>query len=212
MGQFYRADWRLRAYIVQCLKSRVSGIFPNPIALNAAFELAFAYKLGFGVSRDDYLSEVYLTKAIRPKTDLENRMNSVKETRITSAYWVGTYVQLDRQGHNMSMDYAQYYLEHLQLDKAEMVHRREIRDTGNSLGAEHDVVYILRSELISILELKGQWKEVVKLRLQQLKISSKVRGDMHIETLEDMRGLAFAYQNQGKWGKAERLETEVLKR
>ncbi|MCJ1396427.1 hypothetical protein MMC18_009317 [Xylographa bjoerkii] len=212
LGQFYSADWRLRDYIVKCLKSRISGIYPDRIALHAAFELAFAYKLGFGVSRDDQLSEVYLTKAIRQKTDLEDRMDSVKETRIILAYWIGTYVQLDRQGHNKSMDHAQYYLEHQQLDKAELVCRRELRDTVSSLEAEHDVVYILRSQLISILELKGQWKEVVKLRLRQLEIASKVRDDMHIEILEGMRGLAFAYQNQGKWGKAETLETEVLKR
>ena len=210
--QFYLADYRLRAYIVQTLEKRARESYSPLIAKKAAFELALSYALGFGVTKDCCKSETYLKQAMRLHSDIESRLCLIRKSRYNPTFWRGDYSRLFAQGHNVRMDSSQRWIEQRVLDKAEINLKKEIADIVNVLGNDHDIVSHLRSDLLLALQAKGSWKEAELVGNDILKTAKKTHGENHRHTLASMGVLVTIYQFQRRWRKAQVLDKQVLQK
>ncbi|PTB43606.1 hypothetical protein M441DRAFT_56598 [Trichoderma asperellum CBS 433.97] len=78
------------------------------------------------------------------------------------------------------------------------------------LGDKDIIKALLLHNMAGYFTYKGEWKEAEDLRLQVIKISTRVLGAEHPNTLTSMGNLASTYWNQGRWKDAEELEVQVM--
>jgi hypothetical protein len=89
---------------------------------------------------------------MRQFKEFESSIDQIKQGGLNVRFQEGIYKRLNSQGYITRIDFAQYYREQQRLDKIELGYRREIADTESVLGAEHNIVLSLKSQLLSILD------------------------------------------------------------
>jgi tetratricopeptide (TPR) repeat protein len=57
---------------------------------------------------------------------------------------------------------------------------------------------------------RGHWKKAEELFVRDMKMSLRVLGQEHPDTLTSMANLASTYRNQGRWKEAEELDVQVM--
>ena len=194
------------------MEKRASGIYSPRIVENAYFQLALAYRIGFGVSKSQNKYEFFLSKSMKQPKDIENCLEIIRGSTSEPSWWKNKFSFSFFNAHNPLMDLSQQWLEHGVLDKAEKTLKREIKDVKETLGAGHDMIGLLKNHLLFALQTKGRWREAEQLSEWILKTSKKMKGENDIVTLKNMGALITTYQYQSKWGKAEALEKILIKK
>src|SRR5271155_2136506 len=214
IDSLYRSDYRVRSYIRRCLEHRVLNIATDSRtrdAGNLAFQLAFCYKIGFGVARSDQKSQEMLLKSGRAQEELSetvhqiHRWDSVSEVRADTIY-----INLLRLGHITQVDKADQYRKSGKIEYAEEEIRREIRDTVSYAKKDSKIATFLITDLSRLLHAQGRWNEAEELKVQVMETSLRVLGAEHPDTLTSMASLASTFWNQGRWKEAEELEAQVM--
>src|SRR5947199_10404755 len=95
------ADFRVRKLVAGCLELKASNSSCTPCTLAAAFELAFCYKIGFGVPLDDDKSQSWLKRSGRYPKALEAEMSNIRGF----GYNNNTIALLQSEGYSISIDY-----------------------------------------------------------------------------------------------------------
>src|SRR5207248_10663878 len=96
------AEFRVRKLVAECLELKASN---SSCTLAAAFELAFCYKIGFGVPLDDDKSQCWLKRSGRYPKELEAEMSNIS----TFGYNNNTITLLQSGGHSIFIDHPNEY-------------------------------------------------------------------------------------------------------
>ena len=240
--QFARSDYRIRRLIATELERVAETHECNGCQLNAAYQLALAYRLGFGFGRDTEKSAYWLRRSDRDLSwgsYLENLPYDVRKTCFAEEqYMEYSCIDIDMtllkdpdpampysnkkmndlyySGLMTQMDYANEYravdMDHLELAKA--TYRREIRDATIELGDFHEVTVALRIVLGTLEKECGNLREARKLRLSILQEMEKHPkfGPEHPETLFAMTALAEIIREEGEYEAAEQMLQRAFKR
>ena len=130
LQQLHWADCRVRSYIHACLKRRVSDFshetFCKDCLRDATFQLAFCYRLGFGVSKDDRESRILLEQSTRQLEELEHQIDLVKAETVRLSFHEGKFKQLFDKGHMKFLQFSTYYGDYQQRERISREYRREI--------------------------------------------------------------------------------------
>lgn len=208
----YQSQYGVRTHIVACLEERIfKSSALAPTSQRAAFELAFCYTLGFGVSKDDAKASALLEQAARSQGELANEIDRVRYGKLRSHPRQGVYNNSLYRGHIISSYAAggRYYLEKGTLDEAASHLKNEIADVESIVGVDHQIILVLKSSLTSVLIWQEQWEEARKLETQILNWSSKTLGERHPDTVGSRGNLALIYRKQKRWKEAELLQRQA---
>ena len=213
---FYSADFRLREFIVKCLKSKITQsaksaikhIFPRNIAL----QLASSHFIGFGTIKDDRQATLVLTEHSLKYADLQNEISLINDN--IQEFWnmSDLFSLLAHQGHIQGINFPQYYRERKLLERAEVNYEQEIQSLQLVFGRSHRLCLGPKTNLAKIKGDQGRWKEAAELQMQVMMASSRALGQENPYTLISMANVAFAYRDQRRWKEAEELSMEVMKR
>jgi tetratricopeptide (TPR) repeat protein len=187
-----------------------SSLFLRTSPQDAAIQLALCYKIGFGVPKDCDKAKKWLSDTPLNDGDLERWIDSKKVEIIWSRIRDGIYKHLLDQGHISYIDLPQYYRDKDLLVRAVENYNREVKDTQEVFGEEHDLVLELITQLTHLLYVQGRWKKAEGLVVQVMDTRKRVLGQEHPDTLICMANLASTYRNQGRWKEAEELEVQVM--
>ncbi|ETS85609.1 hypothetical protein PFICI_03634 [Pestalotiopsis fici W106-1] len=102
-------------------------------------------------------------------------------------------------------DMVDLYRRHGVFEEAEGITNMDIQRLGEVIGPDHIIVVSLKSILLTILESKGRWEEVGKLRSELMITVKKSLGHRHPVTITITQNLARDHFLQGQWREAAEL-------
>lgn len=201
----YASDYRLRPYIFECLKQKLSDL-PRESNESFAIQIALCYRIGFGVAKNDERMNEVLRPRRGARRKLENIMGIIKtlERKPRKA------ITLFHQDH---IDYDRYSIEYNESERPENAKARliqEITDLESSVG-DTQIVIALKAILAIVHINQWQWKEAEELQIQVVKTQKRLLGKEHPETLTSIHNLASTFRDQGRWKETEQLQTQVMK-
>jgi hypothetical protein len=79
LTDFVNADYRVRKHIRLCLENSFFRNQTQPSALNIAFQIAFCYKIGFGVESDKTKCDIWLRRSKRIADDLDAEKQDIQQ-------------------------------------------------------------------------------------------------------------------------------------
>jgi tetratricopeptide (TPR) repeat protein len=212
MPQLFEVDFRVRSQIFRCLKTLAEESLGNDIwsvYQEACLQLAFCYRMGFGVERADETAEMFLVQSHMRKV-LEDQLIVLKSS-VNQCYNPCTIFGLwYARGHVSTATDAQYYREQNQLTSIQAVHEREILDWRTVLGTAHWIVIVKTGHYCAILENLGYLDKAEELARDIFTEVSRTLPDNHLAVKEIKYTLARALYMQGKLAMAEKLVKEVV--
>ena len=136
-------DYRVRKHIFCCLKLQATSYRCKACHDSAAFQVAFCYKVGFGISSSEDQVRYWLGDE-RTLEDLERELEIVR-----NADWshTDTITKLLDEGYHIQMDYSGEYQRAGILEASVAEYVREMRDMERVLGRLHPVIRRLKSVL-----------------------------------------------------------------
>lgn len=207
-----KIDWSLAIQVVEGLEKKAAWQDCKDCAANASFQLAFCYRMGFGVQQNHELSESHLQKSLKPRAKLSEEETKTRQhlgrLPLGMKY---QRVQALVQDVNLSGRNAEIYLKEQRLKEAEKWYTTSILERERALGSDHSSVWAMKDAMSDILFIQGKWREAGKLLLQVKESSEHTLGLENLETAVSAANLASAYRNQGRWRDAEVLEVQILK-
>ena len=146
----------------------------------AASQVAFCYRLGFGIRKNDDECLKMLGGSVLQVEELERGIDSLRlgtrtnfqEGKFRDLYLSGRYLS----GRLTVTNFADYYRFGHQWERTVEEYRREIRDIETVLGGEHLVPMFLTGVLSAIYKNQGQSKKALALDKQVVKRSLRVLG------------------------------------
>lgn len=212
MPQLFEVDFRVRSQIFRCLKTLAEESLGNDIwsvYQEACLQLAFCYRMGFGVERADATAEMFLVQSQKRQV-LEDQLVALKSS-VNQGYNPGAIYGLwYARGHVSTATDAQYYREQKQLTSIQAVHEREILDWTAVLGTVHWIVIVKTDHYFAILENLGYLDKAEGLARDILTEVSRALPDNHLAVRGRKYTLARALYMQGKLRMAEKLVKEVV--
>ena len=199
---FYSADFRLREFIVKCLKFKITQSAKSAIKhispRNTALQLALSHHIGLGTIKDDKQATLILTRHSLEYTDLQNQVLLINDN--IRPFWDigGLLPILAHQGYikQIEISLPQYYREKELLRKAEISHEHELKGLQLVFGQSHRLHLLLRHQLANIKYYQGRWNEAEELQVQVMETILRVLEAEHPDTLSSMGHLASTYINQ----------------
>jgi tetratricopeptide (TPR) repeat protein len=195
-------NYRLWEHIFRCLVDEASCFSNESRGKNAAFQIAFCYKVGFGISADKSKATHWLKKGDKTIIDLENEIRMVKADK--DPIFKSLESEID------TMDYANEYRQFDRLDYVQQVYDAAATNMDQTLGKSHPISLHLNGILASIMTGQGDYKGANNIFLKTTKIYEEALGREDPSTLTSMSNLASAFWNQGRWKEAEELEVQVV--
>ena len=214
MDQLFEVDLRVRQSIFTCFHNliREAQSNANPSFYEeVGFQLAFCYKVGFGVRKDENESRKWLLESKKHEADLELQLQLINSSgrrydpSRNFGLWFG-------RGHVSTLGDVQYYREKNRLDDIFSTQENEIDDWRTVLGSTHWMVLAREEEYFHILRSLGHWDKAEDLVRGMVKnLRAKLPSD-DIRVLRAQYDLAAACMDQRKTDDAERLINEVLQK
>ncbi|KAM0420465.1 hypothetical protein ACHAPT_011757 [Fusarium lateritium] len=200
--QLYWTDYRVRAYIAQCLLNH-----PSP-SVSTVSQAALCYHLGFGVARDEAKVQEMLAGSKQKQRLFKRIVSYLQHPR--SAFGASTTRALQVMGFLGRSDFTNLYLEQGKLDEAAARLAQETSDLISACGADHALVEISKDMLSKVYSCQGRWEEAEKLEAEAMDKCKAQLGADHPDTLASMGNLATTLASQGRLVEAEKLTTEVV--
>ena len=209
--QFASSDYRLREYIVACLKSDALACTTEESSRNAAFQLAFCCMTGYGCPKDDETAHSWVERSGKSLKDLSLSIQIA--TQITQPCKNLHIIKLITEGFLREADHVKEYQRLGLLEASEVYYRREISDLEANLPNDN-VLTGLKLTLTDILERQEKHTEAATI-LEQLVTRADSDAwfrEIYFGSLEDFKiRLANVYRNQGSYGKAMSLFQSAIK-
>jgi tetratricopeptide (TPR) repeat protein len=212
MPQHFEVDFRVRRQIFRCLKTLAEESLENDIwsvYQEACLQLAFCYRIGFGVERADATAEMFLVQS-QMRQVLEDQLVALKSSVNQCYNPFAIFGLWHARGHVPTSTDAQYYREQKQLTSIQVVHEREILGWRTVLGTAHWIVIVKTGHYCSILENLGYLDKAEELARDIFTEVSRTLPDNHLAVKEIKYTLARALYMQGKLAMAEKLVKEVV--
>lgn len=201
-------DYRVRKHIFRCLKRQATDYLCKPCHDSAAFQMAFCYKAGFGISSDDDQVPYWLGVE-RTIEDLDIELEIVR-----NADWsyTDTITQLMNEGYDVHMDESGEYQRAGILEASGAEYLREQSDMERVLGRSHPVVCRLKTVLADILFLKDEFEhaEILYREVKVQREDNPEYGRENLMTLEATTNLAKVLTELAKFEAAEELHNQTL--
>ena len=210
----YAADFRLREYIVQCLKRLVTEA-AEPATRHispakAALQLALSYSIGFGTARNDILATLLLDQYSLESTDLQIYIQSIKDGINKPSPEDTLFERLYRQHQIRRIDLSDHYREGGLLERAEAVYKREIQNLHQVFGENHELPLILMFWLARIMTYQGRWEDAAELEAQVMETEKSWLGHEDPNMIRSMTHLALLkFGIQGRRNEAEILAVQA---
>ena len=209
--QLGSSDYRVREYIVACLRSEALECTSEECRHNAAFQLAFCCMTGYGCPKDDQTAHSWVKRSGKSLQDLSLPIQIA--TQITKPCNNLHVIRLIAEGYLHEADHAEEYQKLGLLEASEVYYKREISDIEANLRNENLLVR-LRLTLTDILKRQGKYIEAATI-LEQL--VTRAENDawfrkIYFGSLEDFKTrLATLCLHQGSYAKAMSLFQEAIK-
>ncbi|KAK2836994.1 hypothetical protein FQN49_006514 [Arthroderma sp. PD_2] len=206
MRPLYRSDYRLRSRIATALEERFHMYAEEDqhnLLGDSAFQLAFCYSVGFGVSRNDLESAKWLELSGRNSAELEYEIDTAKG--LESDIPTGKLHDLFRKGLVTPMNLAQQHSSRRELDIAEVQYRRELSDISYTLSEGHPVALSLMTALSRVLASQRHTEEAADFLMQVIERGKEIYGSHHPEVVIPMVNLSSILQQHGQWSLAQDL-------
>lgn len=162
-----RTHIRVRNYIFKCLGDQAQGDLSEHHRRNAAFQIAFCFKTGFGTPSNGDLVQIWLERAHRCVQDLDEAVKFAKGTMKGGPFRNGILQMLASDGL-LGETRSIIGCEDNELAIVAAECKREIRDIELALGKHNLCVLELKLNELSILEAAGKLKEAEALRIDLL--------------------------------------------
>lgn len=209
--QFASSDYRVREYIVACLKSEALACTTEACRQNAAFQLAFCCMTGYGCPKDKETAHSWVKRSGKSILDLSLPIQIA--TQITQPCKNLHIIKLIAEGYLHGADHVNEYRKQGLLEASEVYYKREISDMETDLQNDN-VLVRLRLTLTDILRSQGKHTEAITI-LEQL----VTRADKDAWFCENYKGsvedfkirLATTYLDQGSYGNAMSLFQSAIK-
>ena len=203
-------DYRVSRHITASLQRHAQR--SNDISgLNAAFQLAFCYSIGFGVRRNEGLANHWLERSQRSREDLDAERRMVEPTAIEWTAKSGTvrswlvYIAAP----NLGRQYEKLGC----LETSRVAYQEAIQDSEESLGDGHWIVLSQKEILSSILEVEEKFFEAETLLLEIMgqieKNPSSLPNNGWVHMI--LTRLARIFRTQGKLDTAEKWAQRAMK-
>ncbi|KAG8528203.1 uncharacterized protein KY384_007120, partial [Bacidia gigantensis] len=144
-------NWQVRKHIFQCLENSTKCPVSVASSTNAALQISFCYRTGFGVPFNAQKCQSWLTLARHSDKDLLTRLKLAKESMIRNPYRNGELQSLSVDGllHTQGSHVAYQSGE---LEEAIPNYRQEIHDMENAFGKHNCCFLELKLKYTSLLE------------------------------------------------------------
>jgi hypothetical protein len=154
---------RVRKYIITCLEAEATSNAAETNRMNAAFQLAFIYKIGFGTHVNESLSSYWLQKARRPVENLDMEIQLASKTIVRNGW---------RNG-NLGMLVAKNILRldippERDAEERESELIRELEAIQGIFGKCNPIALSRKLDLAHLLETEKRFKEAELLRIELL--------------------------------------------
>lgn len=211
LHELYSADYRLRPYISDCLSSRYhfASDLPGSSYKNTSLQLAFCYRMGFGVTRDDDKTATILQKGGLQPGALDELITRAKFAK-SKPFQSKAANKIFADGNFPFINPREHFRIHGRLEEVDKRLRREIEGLQQCLGDENILAFDLKMQLAPILLEKVQWEEAEELLVDAVQTSSRTLGPDDPNTLNAMGSLAATYRDAARWAPAEELLNKVV--
>ena len=206
-------EYRVREEIHLALEQRTSDLsFGGKVNcercfVQGAFQRALCYKIGFGTPLDAEKSTDFLSISTKGKSDLQNELLILSQTRPEPSNGQNDFAKLWDEGFLFTSDSDFRDLPDPKISDFEARYVREISDMDSVLGDNNAITHPLKIGLATAYEQQGNFEMAEKTCRLALQSSIKVLGDRHMVTLECMDRLARIL-----WGIGDLIEAESLQR
>ena len=187
----------MRSYIFKCLDDQAKGGLSEHHRLNAAFQIAFCFKTGFGTPSNDESVQIWLKRAQRCTQDLDEAVKFVKGTMNRGFLRNGELQSLAYSGllrETMSI----IRREHNELTIVAAECKREVKDMELAFGEHNLCILELKLNQASILETAGKVKEAEALRIGLLQALRHHPGPYQLTVLAASTSVSKALE-VGRW-------------
>ncbi|KAF6225272.1 hypothetical protein HO133_010469 [Letharia lupina] len=192
-----RAHPRVRSHIFECIHDQAQGGLFEKHRLNAAFQLAFCYKTGFGTPSNDELSQIWVKRAQRCAQDLDEEVELAKGTMNRGNYRNGDFQSLAYSGLlSEASPIIRPKDDELTIAMADC--KREIRDMELAFGKHNCSVLELKLNQASRMEAAGKYKEAESLRVGLLQDLRDEPGSLQLSVLAASTS-AWRTLEVGRW-------------
>jgi tetratricopeptide (TPR) repeat protein len=212
MPQLFEIDFRVRTQIFQCLERLADETRRDDelsVYEEACLQLAFCYKMGFGVERADAKADMFLSQSHKNHV-LEDQLIALKRSTNQGYNPSAVFGFWYAGGHMCTTTDAQYYREQKLLASVQAVHEREITDWAAVLGTVHWIVIAAASHYQVILENLGLLDKAEELARNVFTEVSRTLPENDIVVRGRKYTLARALYVQGKLEMVEKLVKEAV--
>ncbi|KAL8995135.1 MAG: hypothetical protein Q9169_005078 [Polycauliona sp. 2 TL-2023] len=211
--QLYRADYRVRIYVANCLIDALSTSEESEngslLSADICIQTALCYELGFGVSRNQPKSCKILNGRMAYELQLAAHLRYIRKEYFSINSSSGIFKWTEIKGTVQFIDRIDSYTGKVGWEKYQQEYRSEIMDASRALGHDNDLVLMLLDQLTDGFQAFGQWQEAEILQTEIVVARIRTRGAKHKETLASMVTLADIYRRQGRLQKAQDLQSHV---
>ena len=215
--EFYKADFRLRRFIVIRLCSIVTGPAVQHIcSVNAGLELALCYLIGFGGFQEEHIANYLFDEYSLDHDNFVDDYKSISETAIIYnseedlSRKYSHFSPVEFEAYIQRIDFAEFYQEQNLLDIAKANYELEINRVEQVYGKENEIWWELTSALIDILKHQGQLAEATRLEREAFEVQKDMWGPRHTFAFRSMRRLRGLLVDQEEYEEAEELEAQIL--
>ena len=214
MKQLFEVDIQVRRSICWCLQNLIHDAQRNANAelyQELGFQLAFCYRMGFGVRKDENECRKWLLESKRHPSDLEHQIQLIKSSTFGRRFHESTQFGLwFGKGHIPTVGDAQYFRERNRLNDIFSTQEDEISDWKIVLGSTHWMVFDREERYFHILLSLGYLDKAEALVREILRNVEESLPPDDFRVIRAKTNVAAACLNQGKTDEAERLIKQVL--
>jgi len=206
LADLIAVDYRLRAQVIDCLQKNYLRNQNRPVAQHIAFQIAFCYRIGFGVRSDMGKCHLWLHKSSKHTKDLTIAIKSVQPAiwKNRRKHELNVLVQVD-----LIHEYTAWGLKTLK--KALEEYEREVTDMKREFGKLHFLTLGLYTVIGNLLDALGEFMESKTLRMRIRDKIQKTDGVGSPYYIQSIINVSQSLTNLGEWKEEQRLLEELLK-
>lgn len=200
-------DSRIRTALVDELHNSQADSACSVCRENNAFQLAFCFKVPFGVVQTAGESLKWLNKSGKSSDELEAELQSIRdgESFGNDKYkqsWLNEIADQFIESVIFSHEYRD--IVGLEREKLKSLYINEFEGCGENFGTSHQVTINLARTMATILNSWGLFGEAETLQMQLLQSLAQ-----QLTRLKVLSDLSITCQNKGELARAERISCEV---
>ena len=215
--QLFNVDFEVRQGIFKCLESLTRTAKETPrrtqnivSTSDLAYQLAFCYKLGFGVPRDEDKCRMWLADTDLTNSDLENQIDHIKSSTSQGYSPTSTFGFWYSHTPVPTVNNAQYYRERKKLKDIQQIEEREIGEWKEVLGKDHWLFLEKEESYFHTLSSLGYLSKAGALAEKRCRDLSSTLPREDDRVLRARCNLAEVFLDQRRHDEAEREVLEVI--